>query len=277
MARSDGPPNGSDHPPQNGHRAKQVAIALFIATTFGTMAILSFPVFRAGGPLQPGGPVAGGNTPSERPLRPILPSIAPPSGPRPSGGGVALGPPNAGTIVNRIPVGPSGPGGGPGPGGPPPGQPPPGQPPPGGNPPPGPPTTVVSTVPLRTTLLNLATMLSHRTTNLSPPEVRTVRAIIAIPKDLRKACMADRECAKALRMVRKLLHKLEPHGQGKGHRPHGHRGHHGKKDAKGAPESDGVLPDREHRRGHHGHGNGSDGKHKHKKHGTTQGKHKHTS
>jgi hypothetical protein len=247
MARSDGPPNGSDHPPQNGHRAKQVAIALFIATTFGTMAILSFPVFRAGGPVRGRAPVAGGNTPAEQPSRPILPSIAPPSGQNPSSGGVAVGPTNPGT-ASTIPLGPSGPGGGPGPGGPPPGQPP-----PGGNPLPAPPTAVVSKVVLRTTLLNVATTLSKRTTMLSPAEAHTVRAILALPKELRKACMADRACKRSLKMVKKLLHELAP---GKGHK-HGHRGHHGGKSSTSG--SEGVLSDRKHRHGHHGDGDDPNG------------------
>jgi hypothetical protein len=243
MARSDGPPNGSDHPPQNGHRAKQVAIALFIATTFGTMAILSFPVFRAGGPVQQRRALPGGNTPSG-PLRPILPSIAPPSRPSQPGVGVALGPRSGGAVVSRVPLGPSGPGGGPGPGAPPPGEPPP------GTPPPAPPTTFASTLLLRTTLLDLATTLSHRTTELSPAEVRTVRAVIALPKDLRKACMADRGCARSLKMVKRLLHRL---ASGKGGHKHGHRGHHGPKSATSSG-SEGVLPERNHRHGHHSEG-----------------------
>ena len=274
MARSDGPPNGSDHPHQNGHRAKQVAIALFIATTFGTMAILSFPVFRLRSPGR--SPQAGGPTPSQGPLRPILPSIAPPSRPRTPGTSVALGPRGVGTVGGNVPPGPSGPGG-PGPISPPGGSPPPpAQPPTGGNPVLVP-TTPTSTVQLQTTLVALATTLSNMTTALSPGEVQRIRALITLPHSLRKACMADRECARALKMLRKLLHKLEGHGHGRGHRSHGHPGHHGKKAARSAPESEGVLPDRERRPGHHTHGHGSNGKHKDKKHGSTKAKHKYKS
>jgi hypothetical protein len=75
MARSHEPPSGSDHPHQNGIKRRRVAIALFIMATFGIAAVLSFPLVRnVELPFRLPRASQGALNPSERLIRPIVPS-----------------------------------------------------------------------------------------------------------------------------------------------------------------------------------------------------------
>jgi hypothetical protein len=253
MARSDGPPNGLDHPPQNGHRAKQVAIALFIATTFGIMAILSFPLSGVRGPLRLPRPLQAALSPFERLIRPVVPWVVRPAPPRLPPTIVALGPQPRRPIA---PQGPAGPPTGPLPQ-------PPGQPPPGGGQPPPPPGTVMRTARVRlSTFIRELTLLSHRTTKPSPEQIRRIRKRMSVIRSLRSVCVADPVCAKLLKRAEKLFRKLEARWSNETT-----RSHHGKKHRRGGEStsrSEGGSRDRKHRG--HGHGRGHGRTHKHTKH-----------
>lgn len=109
MARAHEPANGSDHPPPNGNRGRQVAIALFIATTFGIMAILSFPLAGVRVPPNLPRPLETALSPIERLIRPLIPWLGQPSGNRAPKVSVALGPRRPGGVTSAGPSGPSGP------------------------------------------------------------------------------------------------------------------------------------------------------------------------
>jgi hypothetical protein len=256
MARSHGPPNGSDQPPLNGHKARQVAIALFIATTFGIMAILSFPVFRVRVPLRLPHPLEAALSPFERGIRRLAPVLGKPFRPGSPRTSVATGRERPRGVLQQGPSGTSRPGGpvsGPKP------------PPPEGGQPPG--TGPTTTRALPTTLLRkLATTLSHRTTRLSADEARNIRALLAKLRSRPGACLADKACAKQLKRVEKLLRKLSPNKNADHKARHRHR--HPKHPGSSSQE-EGTSGDENHER------NGSRGKDKHGKHKKHRGQVRH--
>jgi len=79
MARSEEPLNGSEHPAQNGVKARRAAIVLFIVATFGIMAVLSLPLTRNIRLPLPR-PLQSALSPAERLIRPILPWLGPLTG-----------------------------------------------------------------------------------------------------------------------------------------------------------------------------------------------------
>lgn len=250
MARAHEPPNGSDHPPQNGTKGKQVAIALFIATTFGIMVILSFPLSQVARlPLKLPRPLQAALTPAERLIRPIIPWLGNPFGSRPPKLPVA-NPPTAPGVSPSVPLGPTSPGG--------PGTEPPAPPPPGGQESPTLPRTLTKPgqqIP-PTLVRELTTLLSTLSKKLSPEEARLVRAEIARLRPMRAACLADRACAKQLKRLEKLLRKYEARQRGR----HGgkHRHAHGNESTEGSSRSSAATSDGG-RQGQRTHG-------KHKKH-----------
>jgi hypothetical protein len=250
MARSDGPPNGLDHPPQNGHRAKQVAIALFIATTFGIMAILSFPLSGVRGPLRLPRPLQAALSPFERLIRPVVPWLVRPARPRLPPTTVALAPQPRRPVIPQGPAGPST--------GPPPQ--PPGQPPPGGGQPPPPPGTGTKTVRVRlTTFIREWTRLSRRTTRPSAKQLRLIRERMSVIRSLRSVCVADPACAKLLKRAEKLFRRLEARGSSDATQPRHGQKH--RRSGKSTSRSEGTSRDRG-----QGHGRGHGRTHKHTKH-----------
>jgi hypothetical protein len=217
MARAHEPPNGSDHPPQNGNRGKQVAIALFLATTFGVMAILSFPLSEVGRlPFRIQRPLQAALAPAERLLRPIIPWLGS-LGPRPSR--PAANPPASAGNPPSVPSGPTGPGG-PGEGPP---QPPPPPPRGGGDSPTLGRVARPRSLAPSTLTRELTTLLSTLTKKLTTREARLVRAELGWIRPVRDVCLADRACAKQLQKLEKLLLKYQAHQRGKheGKHPHG--------------------------------------------------------
>ena len=259
MARAHEPPSGSDHPPQNGVKGKQVAIALFIATTFGIMAILSFPLSKVARlPIKLPRPLQAALAPAERLIRPIIPWLGNPLGNRPPTLPVA-NPPTAPGVPPAA-SGPSGPGG--------PGAGPPAPPPPGGGESPTLPRTLARPgQPLPQTLVKqLTTLVSTLSKRLSPEEARLVRAEIARVRPMRAACLADRACAKQLRRLEKLLRKYEARQRHRGKHGGKHRDAHGNESTEGRSQSSETTSDGKPGRGSHG-------KHKkHSKHGKSLGK-----
>lgn len=268
MARSHEPPNGADHPPQNGTRAKQVAIALFMATTFGIMAILSFPISGVIRPLlHLPHPLEAALSPAERVLRPLIPwlGLLPPSGPPKKP--LALGPRRPPVVVPG-PARPTAPGvPGSGPPAPPP-------PPPSGGRLTLPSDTLTRPVPMSppTLVKQLRGILSDRTTRLSPREARLVRAKLA---QLRSACRRSGPwCARQLKRLEKLFHRLsarlDGHHGNRDQKGHGHRGRHYPHGEGSSGRSEGDSPKRRHghghgpRRGHGGHAEQA-GHHGHRK------------
>lgn len=245
-------PNGSDHLPQNGNRGKQVAIALFIATTFGIMVILSFPLSRVTRlPLKR--PLQAALAPFERLIRPVVPWLGSPFGKRPPP--VSSANPRGPSTVSALPSGPSGPGAGTGP-------------------PPPPPSEESPTLPGTTTrpgttlpptlVRQLTTILSHPAKRLSSEEVRLIRTGIARLRSMGTVCLSDRTCAKLLKRMEKVLRKFEAHQRGPHkakRRPHGKHGSAEATAGSSHRTSDGR-----------GRGRGAHGKHKklskhHKSHG----------
>jgi hypothetical protein len=220
MARAHEPPNGSDHPPQNGIKGKQVAIALFVATTFGIMAILSFPLSRVARLPRP---LQAALSPAERLIRPILPWFGNLPGHRAPKVSVAVAPQRTrvGPTVPSRPAGPGGPGSGtPSP---------PAQPGPAEGAPPTPtgagphPAQTLATI----LLGQLTTILSNGPTRLSPEDARRIQAEISTLRSMGRACLADALCAEQLRLVERVIHKLEAHQSEphKGKHRHAHRRH----------------------------------------------------
>jgi hypothetical protein len=255
MARAHEPSNGSDHPTQNGVKGKQVAIALFIATTFGIMAILSFPLSKVVRlPITLPRPLQAALAPAERLIRPIIPWLGNPLGTRPPTLPVAHTPTAPG-VSPSVPSGPGGPGG-PGSGPPPP---------PGGE---GSPTLPSALTrpgqPIPPTLVKeLTTILSTLSKRLSPEEARLVRAELAWLRPMREACLADRACAKQLKRLEKLLRKFEARQRQRGRHGDKHRHAHGNESTQGPSRSSETTSDG----GERGHGkHKKQGKH-HKKHG----------
>jgi hypothetical protein len=235
MARAHEPPNGSDHPPQNGNKGKQVAIALFLATTFGIMAILSFPLSEVGPFPFRIPPLQAALAPAERLIRPIIPWLGP-FGPR-RAGPAANPPARAGSppsvpSVPSVPTGPEGPGEGP----------PPPPPPPGGDRSPTLGTLARPRRPSPPTLTKeMTTLLSTLTKKLTTREARVVRAELAWIRPMRGECLADRACAKQLKKLEKLLRKYEAHRRGR----HGgkHRHTPGNESTEGRSRSPGTSDD----------------------------------
>ncbi len=270
MAHWHEPPNGSDRLPLNGNKGKQVAIALFIVTSFGIMAILSFPLSRiARLPLKLRNPVTAALNPIERVIRPLIPGLGGPSRFRPPTVSVAVGP--------RAPrsAAPSGQGlGGP------PSVPPPV--PPGGGVPPTltrPALTRTGPQPARTlagTLVRQITaILSSPTRTLSPEQVKLIQAEISQLRSMSAACLVDRTCARQLKLVERLLHKLDARQRGRHAGKHGHPSHkHGP--ARGASQASSGATSHGRGRTHgngHGHkkleGNGVEASgHSNKRHGS---------
>lgn len=219
MARAHEPANGSDHPPQNG-RGKQVAIALFLATSFGIMAILSFPLSRVARlPLKLPHPLEAALSPIERLIRPVVPWLGRPSGNRPPKVPVvvALQRPRSGAPPGPGSLAPGGPGSPTAP---------PGEPPPGSSES----LTLPPTLTLRaltTTLIGqLTTILSNGTNRLSPEDAKLIEAELSTLLSMRTACLADPTCAEQLKLIEKLLHRLDAHQRG---RHEGKPGGHGRK------------------------------------------------
>lgn len=269
MARAHEPQNGSDHPHPNGIRGRQVAIALFIATTFGIMAILSFPVSRiARLPLRLPHPLEAALSPIERLIRPVIPWLGGPSRGRTPRVSVALAPQQPGGANPVTAPGPPSSGG--------PGTPP--QPPGEG---PRPTLTRTGPEPVRTlaTILvtQLTTILSNGTKTLSPEQARLIQAEVSALRSMRSACMADTECAALFRLVEKLLHRLEAHQRGRHGGEHGNRGGKHGAASGSSHESEGTSPGRGHRHrpagSHEPRGNGAAASgHSHQRH-EKRGKH----
>ncbi len=273
MADSHGPRDGSDRLPQNGSRGKHVAIALFIATTFGIMAILSFPLSRFGRlPLRLRNPLEAVLNPIERLIRPVIPRLGRPFGSTPPRVSVALAP--------RGPRG-TGPSGRSGPGG---RQASPLHAPQGGGalptllrpglarPEPQPALTLAATL-----VRQLTTILSNRTTTLSPEQAKLIHAEISTLRSMSAACLADRTCARQLKRAEKLLLKVDSHPRGRHGRKHGNRAHkHGPAEGTSQGPPGKNSPGNGHARGNR-HGRKSNGVeasgHSHKRHGS-HGKHK---
>ncbi|HYT78852.1 MAG TPA: hypothetical protein VEQ37_06295 [Actinomycetota bacterium] len=272
MAHSHGPRDGPDRLPQNGSKGKHVAIALFVATTFGIMAILSFPLSRIGRlPLRLRNPLEAVLNPIERLIRPVIPRLGRPSGSTPPRVSVALAPRGP---RGTAPSGRSGPGGRqasplPAPRG-------------GGalptltspglaRPEPQAALTLAATL-----VRQLRTILSNRTTTLSPEQAKLIQAEISTLRSMSAACLADRTCARQLRLAERLLLKVDSHLRGRHDRKHGKWAHE-----HGAAEGTSQAPGKSsHGRGHargNRHGRKSNGVeasgHSHKRHGS-HGMHK---
>jgi len=249
------PPNGSDRLPQYGNKGKQVAIALFIVTSFGIMAILSFPLSRVARlPLKLRNPVQAALNPIERVIRPIIPGLGGPSRSRPPTVSVAVGPRGPRSTA------PSGQGlGGP------PSVPPP-APPGGGAPPtltrpaltrtgPQPAPTLAGTL-----VRQLTAILSSPTRTLSPEQAKLIQAEISQLRSM-SACLVDRTCARQLKLVERLLHKFDARQRGRHAGKHGDRSHKHGPPSGASQASSGATS---HGRGStHGNGQG----HRHKKFG----------
>ncbi|HEY3208625.1 MAG TPA: hypothetical protein VGL18_02360 [Actinomycetota bacterium] len=210
MARSHEPANGSDRSPLNGNRGKQVAVALFIATSFGIMAILSFPLSKVARlPLKLPHPLEAALSPIERLIRPVVPWLGKPSGNRPPNVpvAVALQRPRSGAPPGPGSVGPGGPGSVP--------PVPPGEPPPGGGESPTLPPTLTLRALTKTLIGQLTTILSNRTRRLSPEDARLIQAELSTLLSMRAACLADPTCAERLKLLEKLLHRLDAHQRGR--------------------------------------------------------------
>jgi hypothetical protein len=209
MARPDDPPKGSDHPVQNGLKARRAAIALFIATTFGIMVILSFPLSRSFKlPLELPRPLQAALSPVERLIRPIAPWLgalgrSPTGSPKP-GLTVAAGRPRS--TSRPVATRPGGPGSRPQP------------PPPSERPPPKPPST--------------GTVKRAPTTK---PSSGTGTGTVAKGSTTKRG----RERRHHHEHGRSTRAHREKHGHRAKHGNHGHHGHHGHRQKHGGGSRNG--------------------------------------